>query len=69
MSEDSGSGLSNEEAREFHKLFVTSFIVFLLIALAAHFFAWQWRPWGGHYATSMLDGVNGAVGFIASSLA
>jgi light-harvesting complex 1 beta chain len=39
------SGLSENEAREFHKIFVTSFIVFTAIAVVAHILVWQWRPW------------------------
>jgi light-harvesting complex 1 beta chain len=39
------SGLTENEAKEFHSIFVTSFIVFTLIAVAAHFLVWQWRPW------------------------
>ena len=45
------SGLSDAEAQEFHKLFVTSFIIFTAIAIGAHVLAWMWRPW--------LPGVNG----------
>lgn len=41
-----GTGLTPEEAREFHKLFVTSFILFTLIAIVAHVLVWMWRPWG-----------------------
>jgi light-harvesting complex 1 beta chain len=39
------SGLSEAEAKEFHGVFVTSFIAFTVIAIIAHFLAWQWRPW------------------------
>ena len=39
------SGLTEPEAREFHSIFVTSFIVFTVIAIIAHFLVWQWRPW------------------------
>jgi light-harvesting complex 1 beta chain len=39
------SGLSESEAKEFHGVFMTSFIVFTIIALIAHFLAWQWCPW------------------------
>ncbi len=39
------SGLSEREAKEFHAIFVSSFIVFLVVAIIAHFLAWQWRPW------------------------
>ena len=49
--EGSMSGLSEAEAKEFHKLFVTSFVIFTGIAIVAHILAWMWRPW--------LPGVNG----------
>ncbi len=57
---DSTSGLTDAEAREFHSIFITSFIVFTVIAIVAHFLVWQWRPWlpgPNGYTTSMLDGV------------
>lgn len=41
-----GTGLTPEEAREFHKLFVVSFIAFTIIAIVAHILVWMWRPWG-----------------------
>ena len=39
------SYLTPEEAREFHRLFLTGFIIFTLIAIVAHFLVWSWRPW------------------------
>ena len=39
------SGLTETEAKEFHGIFVTSFIIFTVIAIIAHFLVWQWRPW------------------------
>jgi light-harvesting complex 1 beta chain len=39
------SGLSEAEAKEFHGIFMMSFIVFTVIAIIAHILAWQWRPW------------------------
>jgi light-harvesting complex 1 beta chain len=39
------SGLTEREAQEFHKIFVTSFIIFTVIAIIAHVLVWQWRPW------------------------
>jgi light-harvesting complex 1 beta chain len=39
------SGLTEPQAREFHRVFVMSFLGFLLIAIIAHFLVWQWRPW------------------------
>lgn len=37
--------LTESEAKEFHKLFMTSFIIFTLVAIVAHFLVWSWRPW------------------------
>ena len=39
------SGLTEAEAKEFHRIFMGSFILFTLIAIAAHFLVWMWRPW------------------------
>jgi len=39
------SGLTEAEAREFHKIFMTSFVIFTLIAIVAHILVWNWRPW------------------------
>ncbi|MCW2307770.1 light-harvesting antenna LH1, beta subunit [Rhodobium gokarnense] len=39
------SGFSDSEAQEFHKLFIQGFVIFLVIAIIAHFLAWMWRPW------------------------
>jgi len=39
------SGLTEQEAREFHGIFMTSFIGFTVIAIIAHVLVWQWRPW------------------------
>ena len=55
----STSGLTDTEAREFHSIFITSFIVFVAIAIVAHILVWVWRPWlpgEGGYRQSMLDG-------------
>ncbi len=46
-SRDSLSGLTNTEAREFHKAFITSFLGFTAIATVAHILVWVWRPWIG----------------------
>ncbi len=45
------SGLSEGEAKEFHGIFVTSFIIFTIIAIIAHVLVWQWRPWLGPAAS------------------
>ncbi len=54
------SGLTRPEAAEFNKFFLTSFLVFTLIAVIAHILVWMWRPWaqsGGAMNTSMIDAV------------
>lgn len=40
-----GAYLTPEEAKEFHKMFVSSFIVFTIIAIVAHILVYNWRPW------------------------
>lgn len=63
------SGLSEQEAKEFHKLFVVSFIVFTAIAIVAHILAWQWRPWfPGPEGYAMIDTARAAVGSFISSV-
>lgn len=39
------SGLTEAEAKEFHGVFMTSFIIFTVIAIIAHVLVWMWRPW------------------------
>ncbi len=39
------TGLTASEAREFHKVFMMSFVLFTLIAVVAHFLVWQIQPW------------------------
>jgi light-harvesting complex 1 beta chain len=52
------SYLTPEEAKEFHKLFLTGFIIFTLIAIVAHFLVWSWRPWiPGPDGYAMVDSV------------
>lgn len=41
----STSGLTDTEAREFHSIFITSFIAFVAVAIVAHILVWTWRPW------------------------
>jgi light-harvesting complex 1 beta chain len=41
------TGLTPEAAKEFHGLFMTSFIGFTLIAVVAHGLVWAWKPWLG----------------------
>lgn len=67
---ESISGLSEKEAKEFHKIFVISFIAFTVIAILAHILAWQWRPWffGPAETTAMIDSAGAAASSFISSL-
>lgn len=53
------SGLTESEAKEFHKVFMSSFILFTLIAVGAHILVYMWRPWlppvGGY--SELQDGI------------
>lgn len=55
----SPSGLSANEAKEVHRLFMLGFIVFTVIAIIAHILVWQWRPWfpGPDGYAAITDGV------------
>ncbi len=59
------SGLTDEEAQEFHKIYVGSFTAFIVVAVIAHVLAWHWRPWvpgANGYVTSALDTVQQFIG-------
>ncbi len=53
------SGLTEQEAKEFHSLFMFGFVVFTAVAAIAHVLVWIWRPWlpSVRGYTSSLDGV------------
>ena len=64
------SGLTESEAREFHSIFMTSFVIFTVIAIIAHILAWLWRPWlpgpGGYKAA--MDGAIHYASIVSSYL-
>ena len=47
MSDHSSSlsGLTEDEAKEFHGIFMKSFLGFTAIAVVAHILVWMWKPW------------------------
>ena len=68
LRQGSLSGLTEQEAKEFHGIFMTSFIIFTLIAIVAHFLAWQWRPWlpgASGYASIVHDAKDVAMAALA----
>ena len=61
------SGLTEQEAKEFHSLFMMSFIIFLVIAIIAHFLVWQWRPWlpgTSGYVSSVVEETKAMMAYI-----
>jgi light-harvesting complex 1 beta chain len=60
------SGLTDNEAKEFHRIFMVSFIIFTVIAIIAHFLVWQWRPWlpGPEGYAALSDGAS----YVANSV-
>lgn len=60
-SQDGGSmtGLTSGEAREFHRIFMKSTILFTGWAFAAHVLVHLWRPWlyntGSENVSSLLE--------------
>jgi light-harvesting complex 1 beta chain len=48
------TGLTGQEAKEFHRIFMAGFIGFTVIAIIAHFLVWSmfrsWFPPAGGYA-------------------
>jgi light-harvesting complex 1 beta chain len=65
------TGLTEAKAKEFHGIFITSFIVFTVVAVVAHLLAWQWRPWlpsVNGYTTSWLNDAGALVTHTISQL-
>jgi light-harvesting complex 1 beta chain len=56
------SGLTEAEAKEFHRIFLGSFVIFVAIAITAHILVWYWRPWlpGPHGYTELTTGLKTA---------
>jgi light-harvesting complex 1 beta chain len=57
------TGLTENEAKEFHSIFMTSFVIFVIVAIIAHILAWMWRPWipGPNGYASLQDGATSAL--------
>ncbi|MGB0763688.1 MAG: light-harvesting antenna LH1, beta subunit [Luminiphilus sp.] len=47
MSEQGGSpsGLTSNEAKEFHSAYMQGWLGFVAIAVVAHVLIWMWQPW------------------------
>lgn len=41
------AGFTEDQARAFHRVFMSSFIGFTVVAIVAHILVWMWQPWLG----------------------
>jgi light-harvesting complex 1 beta chain len=58
MADNSWSGLSDQEAQEFHNYYIQGTIGFTFVAVVAHVLVWMWRPWippAEGYKAALLD--------------
>jgi light-harvesting complex 1 beta chain len=62
------SGLTEQEAKEFHSIFMTSFVLFTIIAIVAHILVWMWRPWlpGPNGYVELHDGVTNVASLLTT---
>lgn len=40
-------GITEEEAKEFHNLYMQYTTLYVIVAVVAHILVWMWRPWFG----------------------
>ena len=64
------NGMSEKGAREFHRLFMMSFIIFTIIAIIAHFLVWQRYPWFGSLDSipAAVDGLSAVANTVLSHI-
>ncbi len=60
-------GITEEEAKEFHSLYMQYATLYALVAVVAHILVWMWRPWFGA-AKPMLSSLEGAGQSIVSTI-
>ena len=64
----SWSGMSDQEAEEFHKYYLQGTFMFVAVAIVAHLLVWLWRPWipGPEGYASLLDTTKAVAGSVLS---
>ena len=50
---DSMSGMTPDEAREFHTHYMKGLTLFVAVAVVAHILVWAWRPWFHEASTTL----------------
>ncbi len=54
------TGLTDDQAKELHEIYMRGLVLFTGVAVVAHFLVWLWRPWfpgPEGYTGASLDGV------------
>ena len=39
------TGLTDDQAKELHEIYMRGLVLFTGVAVVAHFLVWLWRPW------------------------
>ncbi|MGF1552344.1 MAG: light-harvesting antenna LH1, beta subunit [Paracoccaceae bacterium] len=62
MAEEKGSltGLTDDEAKDFHEVYMSGLILFTGVAVVAHILVWLWRPWFPESPTEGYTAIEGA---------
>ncbi|MEO0820041.1 MAG: light-harvesting antenna LH1, beta subunit [Pseudomonadota bacterium] len=70
MAEEKGSltGLSDEEAKDFHEVYMSGLVLFTGVAVVAHILTWLWRPWFPESAETGYSALEGATSLAAAAL-
>jgi light-harvesting complex 1 beta chain len=69
---NSWSGVSDQEAQEFHNFYLQGTTLFTLVAIVAHVLVWLWRPWippAGGYKAALLDGATTVLSTVQTFIA
>jgi light-harvesting complex 1 beta chain len=69
--QESWTGLTDEEAQEFHNYYLQGAVLFTAVAVIAHVLVWSWRPWipgPRGYGTSAVEGITSVASAALSAL-
>ncbi|MBT8447254.1 MAG: light-harvesting protein [Gammaproteobacteria bacterium] len=67
MADQSMTGFTPDQAKEFHGFYLQGMMIFVAIAVVAHFLTWLWRPWfpGPDGYGAVMDTVTSLLPYVA----
>lgn len=68
MADQSMTGFTPDQAKEFHTFYLQGMMIFTAIAVVAHFLVWLWRPWLAGpegYGAAVIDTVTSLLPYVA----